>query len=97
MAATKLSNLREKYREEARSKIKAVECIDKILNNINILETTGAKEEGLSSNQIGAIKGANEARFNLLKKILPDLKQTEITGDNGKDIQIVLQQAHNDI
>lgn len=37
----------------------------------------------LEPNEVNRLKAANDARLSLIKKYLPDLKSTEVTGPNG--------------
>ena len=68
---------REKLRQAARDKIKAEKLISQLIENAEELQNGAKDEGGLSPAQVGAYKAANEIHFNLLKKVLPDVKSVE--------------------
>ena len=64
----------------------AEQCrVQHILENIAKLENL---DVDLDSNEINRIKSANEQRIKVMGKYLPDLKSTEITGEDGGPIQV---------
>jgi hypothetical protein len=73
-------------RQEALRAQLAEQCrVQHILGNIEKLEDLDTQ---MDSNEISRIKGANEQRIKLLGKYLPDLKATEITGEDGGPLTI---------
>jgi hypothetical protein len=77
MARSRVDENREKLRQAARDKIKSEKVISQLIENAEKLQTGAESDEGLSSNQIGAYKAANEIHFKLLSKVLPDVKAIE--------------------
>lgn len=45
----------------------------------------------LESTDVTRLKAAADLNLGLIKKYLPDVKQTEITGEDGEDIRVQLQ------
>ena len=73
-------------RREALREQLAEQCrVQHILENIAKLENL---DVDLDSNEINRIKSANEQRIKVMGKYLPDLKSTEITGEDGGPIQV---------
>ena len=75
--AIRAEALREQLAEQCR--------VQHILENIAKLENL---DVDLDSNEINRIKSANEQRIKVMGKYLPDLKSTEITGEDGGPIQV---------
>jgi hypothetical protein len=83
MARSEIDTKREQLRQAARDSIKAQEHITQIVDNIEKLESAYDETAPLDSAKIGALKGANEARFRLLNKVLPDVKSVDHTSSDG--------------
>ena len=73
-------------RQEALREQLAEQCrLQHILDNIQKLEDLDSE---LDSNEVNRIKSSTEQRIKLMGKYLPDLKSTEITGEDGGPLVI---------
>lgn len=78
--------------EERREAIAASNTLTRITKLIEQLESIGASDENVHAAKVGALKGALDARLRLLNKYLPDLKSTEITGDDSRPLALSLSE-----
>jgi hypothetical protein len=91
VSRSKVDENREKLRNAARDKIKAEKLIMQLIENSEKLQTGAETDGGLTSNQIGAYKAANEVHFKLLNKVLPDVKAVELTDGDGNALPNTIQ------
>ena len=91
VSRSKIDSQREKLRQAARDKIKAETLIAQLIDNAAKLQTGAEEDGGLTSNQIGAYKAANEIHFKLLNKVLPDVKAVELTDGDGNALPNTIQ------
>lgn len=102
MAASKAA-MNKKIRQEAlREQLSKQKHIEQVVKNINKMEKLKVDVDGgkdreinykdlqLNQFELQKLKTANEQRFKLINKYLPDLKQSDITiaGEDGAPIQI---------
>lgn len=61
--------------------------IDQTLKNIKQLEDLS---KPMDQTEVARIKGATDIRLKLLAKIVPDRKAVEITGEDGKPVEMTI-------
>ena len=78
MSRTHLDRQRAQYRQAFVEKIEVEEHLAQVLDNVKFLQDSAKDEEGaISSNQLGAIKAANEAHLKLIGLKIPSPKAVE--------------------
>lgn len=75
--------LREQLAEQCR--------VQHIVDNIKKFEDLDAE---LDAHELNRLKAANDQRIKLLNKYLPDLKQTELIGDENRPVGIRVWELH---
>jgi hypothetical protein len=81
-----LKNRNRAIRKESLREQLAEQCrVQHVIKNIEKLEDLAIP---LDPNEVARIKGANDQRLKLLGKYLPDLKATEITGEDGGPLSV---------
>lgn len=81
MASSGVSRAQEnrRIRQEAlREQLKASQLITQVVERTNKMANL---DKPLDANEVNRLKGANDSALALLKKVLPDLKATEIEGN----------------
>lgn len=76
---------KEIRRKALLEQLKAAGLIKAVLDDCNKLSNVGSVE--LSTSDISRLIGANNGRLALIKKILPDAKTVELTGEEGGAIK----------
>ena len=86
--------------ENLREQLSGQKHIEKVIDNIEKIENLNFFPKGADSDEIDykvaqstkfrldALRTANEQRLKLINKYLPDLKNTEITGEAGGSLTI---------
>lgn len=99
MAATSAQLNRQNRQENLREQLSQQKHVEQVIKNIKEIEETAFDDKGddgeidykamqAKQYRIQALKTANEQRLKLVNKYLPDLKNTEITGDAGGSLTI---------
>ena len=99
MAKTRAQENRAIRQEALREQLASQKHIEKVVDNIVEIEKLDFFKEGDSGDidykqcqankfRMDALKTANEQRLKLINKYLPDLKNTEISGDGGGSLTI---------
>jgi len=87
MAETR-AQLNRKVRQEALREQLAEQCrVQHIIDNIKKIEDLDASSDTFQ-NEVLKYKTSNEQRLKLINKYLPDLRNTELTGDGGEDLEV---------
>lgn len=76
--------VRETKRAEIIESLKARGLIQQVVESNEKLANLNIE---LSQLEVTRIKTANDTRMSLIKKYLPDIKQTELVGEEGEDIK----------
>lgn len=85
MARTRAQQNRKIRQDALREQLAAQGHVQHIIENIKEIEELDVYEATFT-NTLTKLKTANEQRFKLVGKYLPDLKQTELVGDGGEPI-----------
>ena len=85
MAATKAATNRKIRQDALRDQLSKQKLVEKVIDNVRKMEEQGASME---SQELNALKAANDARLRLINKYLPDLKAMELTGEDGNPIEV---------
>lgn len=81
---SRANKVREVKRTEILLALKNKGLVQKVIeDNEKLADLT----EELSSIDVQRIKAANDTRMQLIKKYLPDIKQTELVGEEGASIK----------
>ena len=76
------------YRQEALREWLSKKCTGQhLVDNIKKIEELDVTDENFT-NSLNKLKTANEQRIKLMHKYLPELKATEISGPDGKAINM---------
>lgn len=96
MAKTRAQENRAIRQEALRELLSKQKHIEHIIDNLKKMEELApiAKEDDdtdytAAKFNLDKLKIANEQRFKLVNKYLPDLKQTELVGEGGGGIEII--------
>lgn len=73
---------RAEYQEQQREYLRGLGLVREVMNDIEIEHDEKA---------LPLVKWRNETRLKLINKILPDLKQTEVTQPDGEDFNVNLK------
>ena len=85
-AAAHAKNKNKAVRQQAlREQLQAQGHIQYIVENIKKIEDL---HNEIDNNEANRLKSASELRMKLVNKYLPDLKNTEITGEGGGELTI---------
>ena len=83
------AQLNRKVRQEALRDQLAEQCrIQHVIDNIKKIEDLDPSSNTFQ-NEILKYKTSNEQRLKLVNKYLPDLRNTEITGDGGEGLEVI--------
>jgi hypothetical protein len=83
---TRASQIRETKRAEVLKALKARGLIQKVIDTADELADLKTPMESV---EVQRLKAATDTRLALIKKYLPDIKQTELVGEEGADIKTV--------
>lgn len=61
------------------------------LRGLGLIQQIHADIDSVTADSLPVVKFKNEMRLKLLGKILPDMKELELTGEAGGPIQIIAQ------
>lgn len=87
MAATRAATNRKIRQEALRDQLSNQKLVEKVIDNVKKMEEQG---KSMESQELNALKAANDARLRLINKYLPDLKAVELTGEDGNPIEVDL-------
>ena len=87
MAKTKAQQNRAIRQEALREWLSKKCTAQHLINNIQKIEELDPSSDTFS-NELNKLKVANEQRLRVMGKYLPDLKNTEISGDGGGSLTI---------
>jgi hypothetical protein len=82
--------IRETKRAEVLASLKARGLIQKVVETADELADLTMPMEPV---EVQRLKAATETRLSLIKKYLPDIKQTELVGEEGEDIKHAVKWA----
>lgn len=85
MATTRAQQNRAIRQEALREQLAKQKHVEHVIELIKKMESPDSKVEGAEYQRL---KLAIETRLALIKKYLPDLKQTELVGDGGEPLSI---------
>lgn len=77
--------IREEKRAETILKLKNLGLLQHVVETATKLADL---DQELDSVQVQRLRAANDSRLALIKKYLPDLKQTELVGEDGDPIKV---------
>jgi hypothetical protein len=83
---TRANKIRETKRAEVIKALKARGLIQKVVDTADELANL---KKPLEPAEAQRLKAATDIRLALIKKYLPDIKQTELVGEEGADIKTV--------
>ncbi len=87
MAETRKQSNRRIRQEALREQLSNQGHLQHIVENIQKIEKLNPRTKTFS-NQLNKLKTANDQRFVLVRKYLPDLKSVELTGDGGGPVGV---------
>lgn len=88
------ANANRAIRQEAlREQLYAKGLVQKVLDDADKM---GDLTQPLDPQELARIKAATDTRLALIKKVLPDLKAMELTGENGNPMRIDVRKASDD-
>jgi len=83
---TRAHKVRETKRAEILESLKARGLIQKVLDTVDELSDPDIK---MDSVMVQRLRAATDTRMALIKKYLPDVKQTELVGEEGGPVETV--------
>ena len=83
---SRANKIRETKRAEVLEALKARGLIQKVIDTADELADL---KKPLEAVEVQRLKAATDTRLALIKKYLPDIKQTELVGEEGADIKTV--------
>jgi len=83
---TRANKVRETKRAEIIESLKARGLIQKVLDTVDDLANPDKK---MDSVMVQRLRAATDTRMALIKKYLPDVKQTELVGEEGGPVETV--------
>ncbi len=83
---SRANKVRETKREEILKSLKTKGLIQKVLDTVD--ELSDLKID-MDSVKVQRLKAATDVRMALIKKYLPDVKQTELVGEEGGPVETV--------
>jgi hypothetical protein len=89
MPATVAQRNKALRQERLRDFLSKQKLIEKLIDNVAILEE---RDNELDALMVQRLNAANTARIALIRKLLPDLKAQEITGEDGGPLNLKLIQ-----
>ena len=84
MAKSRADENRQIRREELRKKLAAGGHLQHV---VEISDKLCGLDSKLDATQVNRLKAAADIKLALIKKYLPDIKQTEITGEDGGPVR----------
>lgn len=85
MSRTRAQTNRAIRQEALREQLAAKGLVQKVLDSVGKLEEAGELQDSL---EVKKIQIAIDTRLALIKKYLPDLKSTELTGEGGGPVGV---------
>lgn len=95
MAKTRAQENRAIRQEALREQLSKQGHLQHVVDNINKMQELDEEGE-FFKNSLEKLKVANEQRLRLINKYLPDLKNTEVTGDGGGTLTVTTTKYTND-
>ena len=83
---TRANKIRETKRAEILESLKTKGLLQKVLDTVDELSNPKKKLDAL---MIQRLRAATDVRMALIKKYLPDVKQTELVGEEGGPVETV--------
>ncbi len=83
---SRANKIRETKRAEVLEALKTKGLIQKVIDTSDHLANL---KKPLEAVEVQRLKAATDVRLALIKKYLPDIKQTELVGEEGADIKTV--------
>ncbi len=82
---TRAATLRATNRAATLEKLRNLGLLQHVVETTNKLANLDIQ---LDATEVQRLKAANDTRMALIKKYLPDVKQVELTGEDGEAIQV---------